>query len=100
MTLKTHQGMKNDIGFLWKPRSNLRPKSRPGVSSGQSRPSAREGLVAFAKVNPQTRWGTRDARHALSAPPVALRLKCLVAAAACAFPLLAASGGGNTFDVT
>jgi len=31
---------------------------------------------------------------------VALRLKCLVAAAACAFPLLAASGGGNTFDVT
>src|SRR5438128_3552755 len=100
MTLKTNQGMKNDIGFPWKPRSNLRPKSRPGVSPGQSRPSAREGLVAFAKVNPQTRWGRRDARPALSAPPVARRWKCLVAAAACGLPLLAASGGGNAFYVT
>src|SRR5438128_408297 len=100
MTLKTNQGMKNDIGFPWKPRSNLRPKSRPGVSPGQSRPSAREGLVAFAKVNPQTRWGRRDAHPTLSAPPVARRWKCLVAAAACGLPLLAASGGGNAFYVS
>ena len=96
MTLHPNQGMNNDIGFLWKRRSTLRPESRPGVAPGQRRPTACDRLVVFANLVPQTRWGRRDACPTFAAlPPVVLRLKCLVVAVACSLPFLLVVGRGG-----
>src|SRR5881397_1865224 len=40
---------------------NAEPKSRPGVSPAQQRPSAREDRVTFADSGPQARRARRDA---------------------------------------
>src|SRR5438034_266748 len=48
-------------GFKRNSEKNAEPKSRPGVSPGQQRPSAREEPVTFADPSPQARWAKRDA---------------------------------------
>src|SRR5580765_5867072 len=87
--MNTNPIMKATSVFKRNLESDGGPTSRPGVSPGQRRPTAREGVVGFANVGLQTRWGGRDACPALAAPPPgALRLKCLAVAAACSLPLL------------
>src|SRR2546426_844138 len=94
--MNTNPGMKAPSVFNRNPESNVGPKSRPGVSPGQRRPTAREGLAVFANVGTQTRWGRRDACPTSAAPsPLVLRLRRLVVAAAFGLPLLLAAGGSS-----